>query len=166
MSKATGTSSLVHVVGISSSATAARMKPTNLLTANLFNGQMVDYFNLWDYKAAKMAFADGGNPFLNSGTFAQDAVRCCKQLRYRSSPQLMPTRPTGWLCCSAQPWCLLLPLLPPAPVGVVDPLGLMPLLRRGVKNIIACVATRTEPTLSMQEFAIGKPQLSSPSCSL
>jgi hypothetical protein len=60
MSRPTGTSSLVHVVGISSSATAARMKPTNLLTANLFNGQMVNYFNLWDYKAAKMAFADGG----------------------------------------------------------------------------------------------------------
>jgi hypothetical protein len=60
MSKASGTSSLVHVVGISSSATAARMKPTNLLTANLFNGQMVNYFNMWDYKAAKMAFADGG----------------------------------------------------------------------------------------------------------
>lgn len=96
MSRPTGTSSLVHVVGISSSATAARMKPTNLLTANLFNGQMVNYFNLWDYKAAKLAFADG---------------------------------------------------------GVVDPLGVMPLLRRGVKSVIACVATRTDPTVSLQEFA-------------
>ncbi len=50
-------------------------------------------------------------------------------------------------------------VLLPARTGVVDPLGLMPLLRRGVKNIIACVATRTEPTLSMQQFAIGKSQL-------
>lgn len=60
MSNPTSTSSLVHVVGISSSATAARMKPSNVLTANLFNGQMVNYFNLWDYKATKIAFADGG----------------------------------------------------------------------------------------------------------
>jgi hypothetical protein len=37
----------------------------------------------------------------------------------------------------------------------------MPLLRRGVKNIIACVATRTEPTVSLEQFAIGTfPQLS------
>lgn len=42
------------------------------------------------------------------------------------------------------------------PTGVVDPLGVMPLLRRGVKNIIACVATRTEPTVSLEQFAIGK----------
>lgn len=41
--------------------------------------------------------------------------------------------------------------------GVVDPLGVMPLLRRGVKNIIACVATRTDPTVSLQEFAEGEP---------
>lgn len=57
---AKGTSSLVHVVGISSSATAARMKVTNPLAAGLFNGQMINYWNLWDYKAAKLAFADGG----------------------------------------------------------------------------------------------------------
>lgn len=73
MSKPTSTSSLVHVVGISSSATAARMKPSNLLTANLFNGQMVNYFNLWDYKAAKMAFADGG-------TVSMHAVVCAAVL--------------------------------------------------------------------------------------
>lgn len=60
MSKPTGTSSLAHVVGISSSATAARMKPTNTLTANLFNGQMVNYWNLWDFKSVKVPFADGG----------------------------------------------------------------------------------------------------------
>jgi hypothetical protein len=84
MAKPTGTSSLVHVVGISSSATAARMKPTNVLTANLFNGQMVNYWNLWDFKAVKMAFADGGeceDGILGAGLDVSDnnsdATRCC-----------------------------------------------------------------------------------------
>lgn len=76
MFKATGTSSLVHVVGISSSATAARMKPTNLLTANLFNGQMVNYFNMWDYKAAKMAFADGGQSLYGQGQHPSECCTC------------------------------------------------------------------------------------------
>jgi hypothetical protein len=53
-------SSLMHSVGISSSAVALRMKPGNILTANLFNGQMVNYWNLWDYKQALYTFADGG----------------------------------------------------------------------------------------------------------
>jgi hypothetical protein len=43
--------------------------------------------------------------------------------------------------------------------GVVDPLGVMPLLRRGVKNIVACVATHTEPSISMHQFAIGESHL-------
>jgi hypothetical protein len=33
----------------------------------------------------------------------------------------------------------------------------MPLLRRGVKNIVACVATKTEPSVTLQQFATGKP---------
>jgi hypothetical protein len=33
----------------------------------------------------------------------------------------------------------------------------MPLLRRGVKNIIACAATKTEPSITLQQFAIGEP---------
>ncbi|WIA39163.1 hypothetical protein OEZ86_005290 [Tetradesmus obliquus] len=89
-------SSLMHYVGISSSAVALRMKPGNILTANLFNGQMVNYWNLWDYKQALYTFADG---------------------------------------------------------GAVDDLAIMPLLRRGVKNIIACVATHTNPDGSMADFA-------------
>lgn len=44
-----------------------------------------------------------------------------------------------------------------AAAGVIDPLGVMPLLRRGVKNVIACVATRTDPMVSLQEFAEGAP---------
>jgi hypothetical protein len=40
--------------------------------------------------------------------------------------------------------------------AAVDDLAIMPLLRRGVKNIIACVATRADPTaMTKQEFATG-----------
>jgi hypothetical protein len=53
-------SSVMHTVGISSSATALQMKPDNLLAANLFNGQMVNYWNLWDYEQNSYTFVDGG----------------------------------------------------------------------------------------------------------
>lgn len=56
----------------------------------------------------------------------------------------------------------MLPLFTSVTAGVVDPLGIMPLLRRGVKNIIACVAIRTSPSLSMHQFAIGENVLQHP----
>lgn len=37
--------------------------------------------------------------------------------------------------------------------GAVDDLAIMPLLRRGVKNIIACVALHTPPNGTLEEFA-------------
>jgi hypothetical protein len=40
--------------------------------------------------------------------------------------------------------------------GAVDDLAIMPLLRRGVKNIIACVATHTNPEGTMADFAEGE----------
>jgi hypothetical protein len=43
-----------------------------------------------------------------------------------------------------------------AAAGAVDDLAIMPLLRRGVKNIIACVATHTNPEGSMADFAKGE----------
>lgn len=56
----TTTSSLVHVMGISSSEMALNKQPSNRLTANLFNGQMASYWNLWDYKQHEYLFVDGG----------------------------------------------------------------------------------------------------------
>lgn len=89
-------SSLMHAVGISSSAIGLMMKPDNLLTANIFDGQMLVYWNLWDYQQAMLSFVDG---------------------------------------------------------GAVDDLAIMPLLRRGVKNIIAAVATHTDPDGTLDQFA-------------
>jgi hypothetical protein len=43
-----------------------------------------------------------------------------------------------------------------AAAGAVDDLAIMPLLRRGVKNIVACVATHTNPDGSMADFAKGE----------
>jgi hypothetical protein len=43
-----------------------------------------------------------------------------------------------------------------AAAGAVDDLAIMPLLRRGVKNIIACVATHTNPDGTMADFAKGE----------
>jgi hypothetical protein len=43
-----------------------------------------------------------------------------------------------------------------AAAGAVDDLAIMPLLRRGVRNIIACVATHTNPDGSMADFAKGE----------
>jgi hypothetical protein len=48
------------MVGISSAETALNMQPSNRLTANLFNGEMLSYWNLWDYKLHDYVFVDGG----------------------------------------------------------------------------------------------------------
>jgi len=139
-------SSVMHTVGISSSATALQMKPDNLLAANLFNGQMVNYWNLWDYEQNSYTFVDGGglrHGGLNAA-HAPETFQCCKcgtgSMMQCSVMDARPVLTMLFACICA---------------GAVDDLAIMPLLRRGVKNIIVCVATRTEPTGTLAEFATG-----------
>ncbi|WIA12481.1 hypothetical protein OEZ85_012516 [Tetradesmus obliquus] len=94
--RAGSTSSLVHAMGISSSAIPLMLAPNNLLASQLLNGHILNYWNLWDYKQTLLSFVDE---------------------------------------------------------GAVDDLGVMPLLRRGVTNIVICLATHENPDSTIKAFA-------------
>jgi hypothetical protein len=71
--RAGSTSSLVHAMGISSSAIPLMMPPTNLLASNLLNEQSLNYWNLWDYKQSLLSFIDGGK-WVSASCICKDAA--------------------------------------------------------------------------------------------
>jgi hypothetical protein len=175
--RAGSTSSLVHTMGISSSAIPLMFAPNNLLASNLLNRQSLNYWNLWDYKQALLSFVDGGvwesaavqrhaaaTIALVSSSAASARSKCsdylflyCRQ-RCCWADSCQPEECSA--CAEAddvlsqqiavlhcQLGCLSFSL------GAVDDLAVMPLLRRGVKNIVVCLATYSNPNATIKEFA-------------
>lgn len=94
----TPTSSLVHAVGISSSEVALSMQPSNRWMGNMFGGETITYWNLWDYASHDELFVDGG---AHVCCVAAACVCCVAPHRARIC----------WQAARAPPPTALLPLL-------------------------------------------------------